>query len=119
MAYWTFMSPTTPSATAIFRVYSSIVSTCFGGMLTGGTGQAGSPGLRDDLPEPVAVLCEIDHRRLRPEDPDPGGLQLGGDVQRRLAPELHDDPLRLLFFVDREHVLHRERLDGELVRGVG
>ena len=48
----------------------------------------------------------------------PGRGQLGRQVQRRLAAELHDHPQRLLLLVDAQHVLDRQRLEVELVRGV-
>jgi hypothetical protein len=54
MAYWMFIRPTTPNSTAILRVYSSIVSTCFGGMLTGGITHAESPECT-----PASSMCSI------------------------------------------------------------
>ena len=54
MAYWMFINPTTPNSTAIFRVYSSIVSMCFRGMLTGGMTHAESPEWT-----PASSMCSI------------------------------------------------------------
>ena len=86
---------------------------------------AGHPGvgLRDPelchhLAEPVAVLGQIDRLGRGPQDLDPGLLQLPGNVERRLPPELHDDPHGLLFLVDAQDILHGKGLEIELVRGV-
>jgi hypothetical protein len=72
----------------------------------------------DDLAEPVPVLGEVDRRRGGAEDPDPCRLEFSCEVEGRLAAELHDHPLGLLLFVDREHVLDGQGLEIELVGGV-
>ncbi len=54
MAYCMFISPTTPSSTAMRRVYSWIVSRCLAGMLTGGITQAESPECM-----PASSMCSI------------------------------------------------------------
>ena len=43
----------------------------------------------------------------RAEDPEPGGLDRAGELQRRLAAELDHDALRLLALADGEHLLDR------------
>ena len=55
---------------------------------------------------------------LVPEDRDAGLVQAGGELQRRLAAELHDDALGLLDLDDAEHVLERQRLEVQAVGGV-
>ena len=54
MAYCMFIRPTTPSSTAIVRVYSSMVSRCSAGMVTGGMTQAESPECT-----PAYSMCSI------------------------------------------------------------
>jgi hypothetical protein len=71
-----------------------------------------------DAAEPVAVLGKIDGLRRRADDGNARRLELVGDVERRLAAELHDDALGALLLVDREHVFDGERLEVELVGGV-
>jgi len=70
------------------------------------------------LPEPVAVLRQVNHVGGGAENPDAGGGQVIGQVQGRLAAKLDDDPFRLLLFVNGKHVLQGQRLEVELVRGV-
>ena len=80
------------------------------------------PELLDQLLEPVAILGEIDGVGRGAEDGHAGVFQRGGELQRRLAAELHDDALqralRLLLGNDLQHVLGGERLEVEPVRGV-
>ena len=45
-------------------------------------------------------------------------MQARGELQRRLATELDDDPFGLLDLADRQHVLKRQRLEVEPVRRV-
>ena len=47
-----------------------------------------------------------------------GGFQAGGEIERRLAAELHDHAFRFFLFVNVEHVLVGERLEVEFVAGV-
>ena len=68
--------------------------------------------------EAVAVLGEVDRVGRRAEDPDAGRGEFIGDVERRLAAELDNNPFRLLLLVDRQHVLDGQRLEVELVGGV-
>ena len=48
----------------------------------------------------------------------PGGIEPGGELQRRLAAELDDHPFGLLDLADPEHVLERQRLEVQPVGGV-
>jgi len=66
-------------------------------------------------PEAVAVLGEIDRVRRSPPDRHPGLLERAGQLERRLAAELDDDPVRLLELDHVEHVLVGHRLEVELV----
>ena len=75
-----------------------------------------------ELLEAVAVLGEVDHVGGRAEDRDAGLFQRVGELQRRLSAELHDDAEQLavgLFGAqDLQHILRRQRLEIEAVRGV-
>ena len=73
MAYWMFISPTTFSSTAILRVYSSIVSRCFCGMLTGGMTQAESPEWM-----PASSMCSMT-AGTKASSPSADGVGLGLD----------------------------------------
>ncbi len=72
--------------------------------------------------ETVAVLGEIDHVGRGAEDRNVGAFQRLGELERGLAAELDDDAVqravRALGVDDLEHVLGRERLEIEPVRGV-
>ncbi len=70
------------------------------------------------LLKPLPVLGPVDAVRAGAEDPDAGLRQRHGQVQRRLAAELDDDPFGLFLLHDVEHVLPGQRLEVELVRGV-
>ena len=80
------------------------------------------PELLDELLEALAVLGEIDHVGRGAEDRHVRRLQGGGELQRRLPAELHDDAeelsARLLDAHDLQHVLGGERLEIEPVGGV-
>jgi len=67
------------------------------------------------LPEPVAVLGQVDRVDRGAQDLHPPLGQLARDVERRLASELDDDALGSLLLVDRQDVLHREGFEVELV----
>jgi hypothetical protein len=56
--------------------------------------------------------------RASAEDRHAGALERHGELERRLAAELHDHAVGLLALDDREHVLERQRLEVELVDGV-
>ena len=81
-----------------------------------------SAELVDQHLEAVAVLGEVDGVGRGAEDRHAGLFQRGGELERRLAAELHDDALeralRLLRGDDLQHVLGGERLEVEPVRGV-
>ena len=68
--------------------------------------------------EEVAVLGHVDGLGAGAQDVDAVLLERGGEVERRLAAELRDDAQGLFLFVDGEHVLQRQGLEVELVRGV-
>ena len=76
----------------------------------------------DQRLEAVAVLGEVDGVGRGAEDRHAGGCQRLGELQGRLPAELHDDAvqraLRLLGCDDLQHVLGRQRLEVEPVRGV-
>ena len=72
----------------------------------------------EHLGEKFAVFCQFDAFRRRADDRDAGRLQSGREIERRLSAELHDHALRLLLFVNVEHVLVRQRLEVELVARV-
>ena len=76
----------------------------------------------EQLLEAVAVLGEVDGVGRGAEDRHLGPLQRLGELERRLAAELHDDPVQgavaALGVDDLEHVLGGQRLEIEPVRGV-
>ena len=55
---------------------------------------------------------------LVPRMRDPRRLEAGGQLERRLAPELDHHAFRLLELADRGHVLERQRLEVQPVGGV-
>ena len=72
----------------------------------------------EHLGEKFAVFRQLDAFRRRADDRDAGRLQSGGEIERRLAAELHDHALRFLLFVNVEHVFVRERLEVKFVARV-
>ena len=68
--------------------------------------------------EELAVFGEVDAFGEVPMIGTPCCFEAAGEVERRLAAELHDDAVRLLLLADVEHVLERQRLEEELVAGV-
>ena len=80
------------------------------------------PSLRQQLLEALAVLGQVDGVGRGAEDRDPGLLQGGGELQRRLAAELDDDAEQLAAALldarDLDHVLGGQRLEIEPVGGV-
>ncbi len=76
----------------------------------------------EQLLEAPAVLGEVDGIGRGAEDRDAGFLERRGELQRRLAAELHDDAqqpaLALLDAHQLDHVLGGQRLEIEPVRGV-
>ena len=68
--------------------------------------------------ELVAVLGRLDGVDGRAEHVAAGVLEAAREVERGLAAELDDDAQRLLGLVDLQHVLERDGLEVELVRGV-
>ncbi len=67
------------------------------------------------LAEALAVLGAVDRVRRGAENRDAGGLERLRELQRRLAAELHENPLGLFASHDREDVFERERLEVEPV----
>ncbi len=78
----------------------------------------GNPELLHHLPETVPVLGEIDGLGRGAHDPHARSREFGGDVQRGLAAELDNGALRPLLLPDGQHVLHGQRFEIQLVRGV-
>ena len=76
------------------------------------------PELARDLLEPPPVLGDVDRVGRRAENLHARGLERPRELERRLPAELHDHALRLLALHDLEHVLERQRLEVQLVRGV-
>ena len=74
--------------------------------------------LAAQLVEPPPILRAVDRLHARPQNRHAQLLQLPRHVERRLSPELDDDALGLLLLDDREHILHRQRLEVELVGDV-
>ncbi len=72
----------------------------------------------EQRPEPRAVLGEVDRVDARAQNRDAGGVQAGGELERRLAAELDHHPFGLLHLAHRQHVLERQRLEVQPVRGV-
>ena len=76
----------------------------------------------EELGEAVAVFGQVDGIGRRAEDGHAGLFQGAGQLQRRLAAELHDDALqravRLFGVDDLEHVLGGQRFEIEAVGGV-
>ena len=71
--------------------------------------------LGEHLVESPAVLGAIDGVGRRAEQLHAALLERHRELERRLPPELHDDPLGLLLLDDVEHVLERQRLEVEAV----
>ncbi len=74
--------------------------------------------LRDEPIEPLAVLRQVDAVGRGADDLDARLLQRHRQFQRRLAAELDDDAVGLLRLDDGHHVLKRQRLEVQPVRGV-
>ncbi len=76
----------------------------------------------EQLLEAVAVFGEIDHVGRGAEDRHVRLFQMLGELERRLPAELHDDAVQravgALGVDDLQHVLRRQRLEIEPVRGV-
>ena len=80
------------------------------------------PELVEQLLEAVAILGEVDGVGRGAEDRHVGLFQRLGELERRLAAELHDDAVQravaALGVDDLQHVLGGERLEIEAIRGV-
>ena len=78
--------------------------------------------LVDQLLEALAVLGEVDRVGRGAEDRDAGGLERLGQLERRLAAELHDQAQQLagaaLDLDQLDHVLGGQRLEVQAVGGV-
>ena len=74
--------------------------------------------LLEQLAEAPAVLGQVDGLLRRAQDGDAGLGERAGDLERRLAAELHDDALGLLVVDDVGDVLEGERLEVEAVGDV-
>ena len=77
-----------------------------------------SPSRVQQVAEAAALLGQVDRVDARAEDREARLLEAVGELQRRLAAELHDDALRLLALADRDDVLERQRLEVEAVARV-
>jgi hypothetical protein len=71
--------------------------------LGGAPGRHADPELVRQPAEALTVLGEVDRPEGRAEDRDPGLLERGRELERRLAAELDHDPLRPLALEHREH----------------
>jgi hypothetical protein len=95
------------------QAWASVVAMAVGGCFR--------PSLHQRL-EPLAVLGQVDGVGRGAEDRDARIVQRVGQLQRRLAAELHDHPVQravlLLDAQDLHHVLEGQRLEIEPVRGV-
>ena len=90
-------------------------------LLVGVRGREGrrlQPEPAEQRAEAPAVLGEVDRLGRGAEQRHARGLEAGGELERRLAAELHDHALGLLDLDDREHVLERQRLEVQAVGGV-
>ena len=72
----------------------------------------------DELAEELAVFRGLDAGRWRPDDVDPVLLQVLGQVQGRLAAELHDHAFAFFAAVNVQDVLEGERFEVQPVAGV-
>ena len=106
------------------RSHEERVSDLLGGSERLGDVRGDRPGRTADAElvgeqaEALAVLGEVDRLVGRPEDAVAALLDRTSEPQRRLAAELRDDADRLLAVAYGEHLLRRERLEVEAVRGV-
>ncbi len=71
-----------------------------------------------DVLEPFSVLCQVYAVRRSPQDIHSCLFEFPGDIEGCLAAELHDHSKGLFLCIDAEHILHGERFEIELVRGV-
>ena len=74
--------------------------------------------LLQELLETLAVFRPVDGVGRGADDLDPGLLQRYGQVERGLAAELDDDPVRFFQVDDVQDILPGQRLEVEFVRGV-
>ena len=74
--------------------------------------------LAEQPPEAAAVLGEIDRLGRGPPDRVARRLERARELQRRLAAELHEDPVGPLVVEHGRDVLEGQRLEVEAVRGV-
>ena len=72
----------------------------------------------EQLAEALAVFGQVNRIGRRAKNLHACARQRHGEVERRLAAELHDDAQRLLALVDVHHVLEGERFEVETVGGV-
>ena len=80
--------------------------------------RAADPEQVEQRSEALAVFGQVDCLVRRPQDAEPGVLELARQLERRLTSELDDDALRPLALADREHLLHAKGLEVEPVGGV-
>ena len=74
--------------------------------------------LLNHLLKPFPILSTVYLVRRGADNGHAGPGQIAGQFQWRLAPELNDDPFRLLQVNDLQHILEGDRLEKESVRGV-
>src|SRR5208337_2487270 len=87
---------------------------------TGGrsVGRLPQPETFDHQTEPLTVLGQVDALGASADDWHTFRLERLGQIERGLTAELDDYPLGLDPLADVEHVLDRERLEEQAVRGV-
>ena len=83
-----------------------------------GVGRRGEAELPEQPAEAAAVLGEVDRLGRGAPDRVARGLERTGELERRLAAELHEDAVGLLVVEHRRDVLERERLEVQAVRRV-
>ena len=74
--------------------------------------------LARDLLEAPSILGDVDRVGRRAENLHARRLELPRQLERRLPAELHDHAFGLFALNDLQHVLERQRLEVQLVRGV-
>ena len=76
------------------------------------------PSRRQDSLKLLAVFGDFDAVDAGADDRHAGVRKRPGQVQRRLAAELHDHAVRLHPVADVQHVFGRQRLEEQMVAGV-
>ena len=74
--------------------------------------------LLDQTLEALAVLGQIDGIRRGADDGRPFGFQIAGQLQRRLAAVLDDQPLGVFLVDDLQYVFQSQWLEVQAIRGI-